>query len=111
MNLIELARWQWAGYPQYHQSRVNLAVHLVAVPLFWLGLGLILGAAWWASWLAFGAGLVLLPASIALQGFGHKFEPIPAVPFSSPSDAVSRLLLEQLLSFPRFVLSLRAFRP
>ena len=37
MSVGELLRWQWAGYPRYHQSRANLVIHIVAVPLFLVG--------------------------------------------------------------------------
>ena len=37
MSVSELLRWQWEGYPRYHRARVNLLVHIVAVPLFLLG--------------------------------------------------------------------------
>ena len=40
MSIRELLRWQWQGYPRYHHSRANLAVHILVVPLFLLVLGL-----------------------------------------------------------------------
>jgi hypothetical protein len=51
--------------------------------------------------------------SLALQGRGHRQEQVPPEPFTSPANAISRLLLEQWVTFPRFVLSggwLRALR-
>lgn len=42
MNVAELLRWQWDGYPRVHRSRANLLIHIVVVPLFVLGnIGLI----------------------------------------------------------------------
>lgn len=29
--------WQWSDYPAKHRSRVNLLIHLAAVPAFQLG--------------------------------------------------------------------------
>jgi hypothetical protein len=29
-----LLAWQWEGYARYHQSRVNLLLHVLLVPLF-----------------------------------------------------------------------------
>lgn len=109
MTIIELARTQWADYGTYHQSRLNRAIHLVAVPLFWAGLALLAVALATAQARTLAVGLALLPVSLGLQAFGHGLEPVPAVPFTSAANAVARLLLEQLVSFPRYLLSLRVF--
>lgn len=113
MNASELLRWQWEGYPRYHRSRFNLLLHIVLVPLFLLStlafLRAILQHTWLAALLALG-GMLL---SIALQGRGHRHEPVPPEPFAGPGDAISRIFLEQWITFPRFVLSggwLRALR-
>ena len=113
MNASELLRWQWEGYSRYHRSRFNLLLHIVLVPLFILStlvfLLAILQRAWLAALLALG-GMLL---SIALQGRGHRNELVPPEPFAGPGDAISRILLEQWITFPRFVLSggwLRALR-
>jgi hypothetical protein len=105
VHLSELLRWQWEGYPRYHQSRFNLILHIVVVPLFLLGnialLGAILQGAWLVAVLAFAA----MGVSLAAQGSGHAKEPAPPEPFSSKSNAVSRIFFEQWITFPRFVLS------
>ncbi len=113
MNASELLRWQWEGYSRYHRSRFNLLLHIVLVPLFILStlalLRAILQRACLAALLALG-GMLL---SIALQGRGHRNEPVPPEPFAGPGDAISRIFLEQWITFPRFVLSggwLRALR-
>ena len=108
MNPIRLAAWQWADYDRFHQDRGNFILHCIAVPCFWLGLialavGLAVGAWWWAA-----VGLALVVLSLVAQGRGHRREVTPPIPFSSPGNAVARLLLEQLVTFPRFVLSGRA---
>ena len=33
----ELLDWQWSHYPENHRNRTNLLIHIVAVPLFWVG--------------------------------------------------------------------------
>jgi len=105
MGIVQLLRWQWEGYPKYHQSRPNLLVHIVAVPLFLFGTVALVGAIVRLSFplLAVGAGCILV--AVALQGHGHRSEPVPPEPFSGPLNFVSRLFFEQWVTFPRFVLS------
>lgn len=105
MRLGELARWQWEGYADYHRSRANLLLHIVVVPLFLAGNIALVLALLARSWPAAIAGVVAMVVSVALQGRGHGKEPTPPVPFSGPANAVSRILLEQWVNFPRFVLS------
>ena len=105
MNLPHLLRAQWRDYARYHDSRANLRLHLFAVPLFLLGnIALVAAPAvaawWWAT-----AGLVAMAVSIALQARGHRAEAVPPAPFTGPGNAVARLLCEQWVTFPRFVLS------
>ena len=56
-----------------------------------------------------GAGLVLgaigLYAALALQARGHRLEQNQPEPFRGRRDACKHLLLEQCVTFPRFVLS------
>ncbi len=57
--------------------------------------------------------LMAMVISVALQGRGHRQEKYPPEPFTSPANAVSRIFLEQWITFPRFVVSggwLRALR-
>jgi hypothetical protein len=105
MTVKELLRWQWEGYPRYHRSRLNLVLHIVVVPLFLAGnvalvAGLLRGA-WWTAI----AGAVATIASVVLQGRGHGKELTPPEPFTGPRNALSRIFLEQWVTFPRFVLS------
>ena len=113
MSMPQLLRWQWEGYSRYHQSRFNLLLHIVLVPLFLMSNVAVLVAFFQRSWLVGIGALVLMVFSVALQGRGHRKEPVPPEPFTSPSNAVSRIFLEQWVTFPRFVLSggwLRALR-
>ncbi len=101
----DLLRWQWSDYATKHQDRVNLLVHIVAVPLFELAtLALLAALATWRLALA-GAAAVVLLLAFAVQGLGHRREPSQPEPFLGAGDAVSRILAEQWITFPRFVLT------
>lgn len=113
MSVLELLEWQWSGYSRYHRSRANLLIHIVVVPLFLVGnVGLIIAIVERSA--LFGlVSLVAMVVSVALQGRGHRQEEVPPEPFTSAANAVSRIFLEQWVTFPRFVLSggwLRALR-
>ena len=105
MSVAELLRWQWQSYHRFHRSRANLLVHIVAVPLFLAADIALLVALLRLSWLAAALSLVVIFASIGLQGAGHRKEPNPPEPFTSPLNAFLRIVLEQWVTFPRFVLS------
>jgi hypothetical protein len=105
MSLPELLRWQWDGYARYHRSRANLLLHIVVVPLFLLGSIALVVALARASWLLGVGSIVAIVVSLAAQGRGHGREPVPPEPFSGPVNAAARLLCEQWITFPRFVLS------
>lgn len=105
MRVAELLRWQWDGYSRYHRSRINLVLHIFFVPAFLLGNIAVVVALVDGSWLLGLFGLAATVASIALQGRGHRLEIAPPEPFTSPLNAVSRIFLEQWITFPRFVLS------
>lgn len=105
MNIRELLRWQWEGYTQYHQSRTNLLLHIVVVPMFLIGnVGLVVALLNGAIVPAL-LSLAAMVISMAVQGRGHGIEVVPSVPFSSRTNAISRIFLEQWITFPRFVLS------
>jgi hypothetical protein len=104
MSIPSIVAAQIHDYPRVHRSRVNLAVHLVAIPLFWAGvvtLGLSLNGGLLLA--ALGAGAIA--ASIALQGMGHALEMEKAQPFTGPVNFLIRLTTESLIVFPRYVLS------
>ncbi|MBY0236078.1 MAG: DUF962 domain-containing protein [Burkholderiaceae bacterium] len=105
MNISELLRWQWEGYSRYHQSRANLQLHIVMVPLFLLGNTVLIFALAQGFWLVAMLAIAAMVVSIATQGRGHATERVPPEPFTSKSNAVSRILLEQWVTFPRFVLT------
>lgn len=113
MSIPELLRRQWNGYPKYHQSPANLLLHIVVVPLFLVGNIALVLALLTSSWRLAGLSLAAMVVSVVLQGRGHRQEPVPPEPFSSPVNAVARIFFEQWMTFPRFVVSgawLRALR-
>ena len=105
MSIGELLQWQWAGYPRYHQSRANLLIHIVAVPLFLVGTVALVVTAVQLSLVALAVAIGCIVVAVALQGRGHRLERVPPEPFSGPLNFAARLLLEQWVTFPRFVLS------
>jgi hypothetical protein len=105
MNITELLRWQWEGYPRYHHSRRNLLLHIVFVPMFLVANISLVIALVQRSWLGALVAVFAMMASIALQGRGHRAEAVPPAPFTGAANAIARIFLEQWFTFPRFVLS------
>lgn len=104
MGPLELLHWQWQGYTGYHRNRTNLLLHIFAVPLFLLGTVLTLLGVVALSWALIVGGLACILVSVVIQGRGHKLEPTPPAPFTSPWNFIGRLFFEQWITFPRFVL-------
>lgn len=100
-----LFTWQWQGYAANHRNGTNLALHLVAVPLFIVAALVLLDGLLSLSLGSILLGVIGLVASLAIQGRGHKLEEQAPEPFSDRQDAIGRLLAEQFITFPRFVLS------
>lgn len=98
-----LIAWQWATYDRNHRDRLNLVLHFVAVPAFIAGvlsglrlvtLGLFVPAA-----VMFGVAAL----AFFVQGIGHKREAEAPIPFAGPLDFIGRIVIEQFVTFPRFV--------
>ena len=105
MVISELLRWQWDGYAKYHQSRANLFIHIVAVPLFLIGTIALVAALFLLSLMLLAVALAGIVSAVVLQGRGHRLEAVPPQPFTGPLNFVSRLFFEQWVTFPRFVIS------
>ena len=95
----------WTRYRSVHSDRRNLLIHLATQPLFAGGfaallLGPFVGLSWYSA-----LGLPVMFLAVAAQGRGHAFERQAFAGFQGPRDAVITLLREQLITFPRFVLS------
>ena len=101
-NLLE---WQWSDYAAKHQQRDNLLLHIVAVPLFWIGTLLLLMAAWYFSFALAIFALIVMVVSLVAQARGHKMEYEEPAPFEGAGDFPARFLSEQFVTFPRYVLS------
>ncbi len=101
-----LLAWQWSDYAAKHRDRGNLALHLVAVPLFWAGTAGVVSGLSTGRWTLAAGGVGAWVASLVLQGRGHAREAERPTPFTGPADFVSRFVAEQFVTFPRFVVSL-----
>jgi hypothetical protein len=99
-----LLAWQWSDYADKHADGVNVALHLAVVPLSWVGAASLLAAPL-AGWNVGAVGAAALVASLVAQGRGHAREANAPTPFAGPADFASRFLVEQFVTFPRFVLS------
>ena len=111
MTFPELLDWQWSDYPEKHRNRVNLLIHIVAVPLFWLGaiqivgtlLLLLIGVPGAFSMLVW--ALIFMGGSLFAQGRGHAMEATAPEKFANRGQAAQRILAEQFVTFPRFVVT------
>lgn len=104
-----LLAWQWRRYRDAHQDRANLAIHAATAPFFIAGTAAVAALPWvgpgWAL-----AGAVGAVAAVAAQGRTHRREAHGPAPFRGPADVLVRILAEQWVTFPRFVLSGAFFR-
>lgn len=100
----QLLRWQWSLYGDNHRARATLLVHVATVPLFLAGTVVALAAPLLGGWFAL-LGAAAMVVAVALQGRTHKAEATAPVPFTGAADVVSRIFVEQWVTFPRFVLS------
>jgi len=106
MNTREggLLEWQWRGYARNHRDRVNLLVHMVAVPAFIAGVLAAISLALQGHLPGAAFALVVAVIAFAVQGVGHRREQVAPEPFAGPGDFVARVFAEQFITFPRFVL-------
>ncbi len=100
---------QWRQYSTAHRDRTNLAVHAVTQPVFLVGTCALLASPWAApgAWklAVAGAGLLAMLTAMAAQGRTHQREVGAPAPFRGPLDVAARILAEQWITFPRYVLS------
>jgi uncharacterized membrane protein YGL010W len=104
-NLRALIAWQWDVYAHAHRDRRNLLIHIVAVPLFAVGAATLLAGIVAFAGSLVTAGVLGMALGFALQGFGHRYERNAPPPFASRGEFFTRILTEQFVIFPRFVLS------
>ncbi|QRN93240.1 terminase [Archangium violaceum] len=100
----KLLPWQWKLYPDNHAARRNLLLHALSVPVFQLGTLCLVAAPFTSlTWVL--PGVLAMVGAMAVQGRGHRMEHVAPVPFRGPRDVLARILAEQWVTFPRFVLS------
>jgi len=75
------------------------------MPLFQVGSVVLVGTALSRSGVGMGLGGLGRLAALVIQGRGHRGEREAPVPFDGAADFVSRFVVEQWVTFPRFVLS------
>lgn len=105
MSFAELLEQQWSGYAAAHRNRNNLLIHLVTVPLFWIGVMNFVVPLVFAGLVHALGGAVLMAVSLFLQAKGNEMEGRPPQPFDNARDYARRVIAEQFVTFPRFVLS------
>ena len=105
MSVQQFLRWQWSDYSAKHRNRANLLIHIVAVPLFQIGTLLLVYGAVQRLAVVVGLSVVCVVISLSMQGRGHRLEAEPPTPFGGAGDLLRRIVAEQWITFPRFVLS------
>lgn len=103
--MLKLIQWQWNEYHDFHGNKVNLLIHIVAVPALLMAQVSLVFSLVSQAYLVTLLSLLVVAASFGSQGIGHKKEDKPSIPFTSPFNAIARLMVEQWINFPRFVLS------
>ena len=103
MSFPQLVTWAWRETPPVHQSRTNLLIHIIAVPLFVLGHVLVI-AGLINPWFLVGAALSIV-VSLTAQKYGHSLEHNQVHGFTGASDFLRRLYAEQFCNFWRFLFS------
>jgi len=96
--------WQWRDYSRRHHDRVNLLIHMMAVPAFIGGTLAAVTQVLQAQWFGASVAIAFAAAAFAVQGIGHKRERVAPEPFAGPGDFAARVFAEQFVTFPRFVL-------
>lgn len=101
----DLLNWQWNHYAAGHRSKHGLMIH--ALTFVWVGAGIVLTALGLLSrqgeWMLL--GLLLYFGAMGAQAIAHSFEKKRPEPFLSPLDFVARFTLENLVTFPRFLIT------
>jgi len=109
----QLLSWQWQHYATGHRDRRNLLLHILTAPIFLAGVASLITGLARLTWPLAVSGFVAILAVMIVQGRGHRREASSPIAFLGPFDVLARIFAEQLITFPRFVLSggwLRAWR-
>jgi hypothetical protein len=111
MNVQQIVDAQWHGYAERHRKPAHLVLKVLAVALFWVASFEILGALllllmgvplafrmlFWAA--------VLIAISLGLQAVGRSLEGGGTPATGNAADFIKGTLIEQFVTFPRFVVS------
>jgi hypothetical protein len=90
-------------YTKFHVDRLNLAIHLLFVPVFAVAFALSILALAQGN-LAESSRLIAVALfAFAFQAVGHKREPVPPEPFTGPVNFLQRKVAEQYFRFWRFL--------
>jgi len=100
-----LLAWQYRDYAERHRDKLNLWLHFYAVPAFIAGIlaAVINLVTMHPAGVVISLGFAVL--AFFVQGLGHRRELMSPQPFDGPADFLQRMLAEQFVTFPRFVLS------
>src|SRR2546425_13171110 len=90
-----LLEWQWSDYSAKHRDRINLLLHIVAVPLFQNAPIVLVVAVVTGSRYAAGLGCLGIGGAVGVQGRGHRRERERAAPLSRAARFVRRFVAEQ----------------
>ncbi len=104
-NILAIAKQQWLDFGDYHASRLNLIIHVVAVPTFIIGAILFVYGLVNLRLIETLDAVLIMVISLGVQSYGHSNEEVRSAPFAGPFDAITRILIEQLINYPRFLLS------
>ena len=93
------------GFSRYPRERSTRLTHRMAGPAYIAATLATATQALQAQWFGAAVAFVFAAIAFAVQGVGHKRERTAPEPFSGAGDFAARMLAEQFITFPRFVLS------
>lgn len=105
MSVQQLLRWQWSDYAAKHRRRANLLIHIVAVPLFQVGTLLPGLQRTPAGGRCRGSGCRVRGRFAGNAGAGSQARGGASGTIRRGGDVIRRIIAEQWVTFPRFVLS------
>jgi len=82
-----------------------MIIHIVSVPVFVLGTLSLFVSLIELSPIGMLISILVVVIAFGAQGFGHSKERISPESFATPGQAIVRILSEQFITFPRYVLS------
>src|SRR2546428_10503922 len=100
-----LLEWQWSDYSAKHRDRINLLLHIVAVPLFQIATIVMVGAVVTGSGSAAGLGGLGIGGAGVVQGGGDRRGGAGAAALSRPPALRSPLVAGAWITFSPFVFS------